>query len=48
MRMTKTQLLALLAGRGTDGITMTGDASRLTRLLSVLDAPDPAFPVVTP
>ncbi|WP_267715935.1 alkyl/aryl-sulfatase [Streptomyces sp. CoH17] len=48
MRMTKTQLLALLAGRGTDGITMTGDASRLTRLLSVLDAPDPGFPVVTP
>ncbi|NGO76569.1 MBL fold metallo-hydrolase [Streptomyces sp. YC504] len=48
MTMTKPQLLALLAGKGTDGITMTGDPALLKRLLSVLDAPDPVFPIVTP
>ncbi|MEU9222097.1 alkyl sulfatase dimerization domain-containing protein [Streptomyces sp. NPDC048376] len=48
MAMTKPQLLALLAGKGTDGITMTGDRSQLAQLLAVLDAPDRRFPVVTP
>ncbi|MER8041687.1 alkyl sulfatase dimerization domain-containing protein [Streptomyces sp. NPDC094032] len=48
MTMTKPQLLALLAGKGTAGITMTGDPSLLTRLLAVLDTPDPDFPIVTP
>ncbi|WP_199552822.1 alkyl/aryl-sulfatase [Streptomyces sp. N35] len=48
MTMTKPQLLALLAGKGTAGITMTGDPALLKRLLSVLDAPDPDFPIVTP
>ncbi|MEU5628529.1 alkyl/aryl-sulfatase [Streptomyces tendae] len=48
MTMTRAQLLAMLAGQGTDGITMTGDASQLAQLLSVLDRPDPRFPVVTP
>ncbi|PPS90645.1 alkyl/aryl-sulfatase [Streptomyces sp. MH60] len=48
MTMTKEQLLAVLAGKGTDGITMTGDRSQLAQLLSVLDTPDHRFPVVTP
>lgn len=48
MAMTKPQLLALLAGKGTDGITMTGDRSQLAQLLAVLDTPDRRFPVVTP
>ncbi|WP_121703053.1 alkyl sulfatase dimerization domain-containing protein [Streptomyces sp. E5N298] len=48
MTMTKPQLLALLAGKGTDGITMTGDGSQLAQLLTVLDTPDRRFPVVTP
>ncbi|MEV4429690.1 alkyl/aryl-sulfatase [Streptomyces sp. NPDC053792] len=48
MTMTKPQLLALLAGKGTAGITMNGDAELLPRLLSVLDAPDTDFPIVTP
>ncbi|MEU7073452.1 alkyl sulfatase dimerization domain-containing protein [Streptomyces narbonensis] len=48
MTMTKPQLIALLAGKGTDGITMTGDRALLPRLLSVLEAPDPEFPIVTP
>ncbi|GHB51849.1 alkyl sulfatase [Streptomyces viridiviolaceus] len=48
MTMTRAQLLALLAGRSTDGITMAGDASQLTRLMSALDTPDANFPIVTP
>ncbi|MET7322740.1 alkyl sulfatase dimerization domain-containing protein [Streptomyces sp. NPDC005549] len=48
MTMTKEQLLAVLAGKGTDGITMKGDRSQLAQLLSVLDTPDHRFPVVTP
>ncbi|GAA2325010.1 MBL fold metallo-hydrolase [Streptomyces kunmingensis] len=48
MTMTKAQLLAVLAGRGTDGIRMDGDPALLTRLLSVLDKPAAAFPIVTP
>ncbi|GGQ27878.1 alkyl sulfatase [Streptomyces griseomycini] len=48
MTMTRSQLLALLADKSTDGITMTGDGSQLAQLLSVLDTPDHRFPVVTP
>ncbi|MEV5732853.1 alkyl sulfatase dimerization domain-containing protein [Streptomyces sp. NPDC052292] len=48
MAMTKSQLLTLLAGKGTDGITMKGDDAQLAQLLSVLETPDPGFPVVTP
>ncbi|WP_017236507.1 alkyl/aryl-sulfatase [Streptomyces sp. SS] len=48
MTMTKPQLISLLAGKGTAGITMTGDPGLLTRLLSVLDSPDTDFPIVTP
>ncbi|MFF0834781.1 MULTISPECIES: alkyl sulfatase C-terminal domain-containing protein [unclassified Streptomyces] len=31
-----------------DGITMKGDDAQLAQLLSVLETPDPGFPVVTP
>ncbi|GAA3011423.1 alkyl sulfatase dimerization domain-containing protein [Streptomyces drozdowiczii] len=48
LTLTKPQLLGLLAGHGLDGITTDGDASALTRLLAVLDEPDPNFPIVTP
>lgn len=48
MTMTKAQLLRMLADQGIDGITMDGDASLLTRLMSVLDKPDATFPIVTP
>ncbi|MFD4318700.1 alkyl/aryl-sulfatase [Streptomyces sp. NPDC058548] len=48
LTMTKPQLIALLAGKGTDGIAMTGDRTVLPRLLSVLETPDPEFPIVTP
>lgn len=46
--MTKPQLIALLAGKGTDGITMAGDRALLPQLLPVLEAPEPEYPIVTP
>ena len=41
-------ILGLLAGRGLDGIQLAGDPAVLTTLMSLLDTPDPAFPIVTP
>lgn len=48
LTLTKPQLLGLLAGRGLDGVGREGDEGVLTRLLAVLDEPDPDFPIVTP
>ncbi len=48
LTLTKPQLLGLLGGGGLDGIELAGDPAALTRLLGVLDEPDPAFPIVTP
>ena len=48
LSLTKPQLLGLLAGSGLDGIEHTGDPAVLSRLLALLDTPDPAFPIVTP
>jgi alkyl sulfatase BDS1-like metallo-beta-lactamase superfamily hydrolase len=48
LTLTKPQLLGILAGRGLDGIEHTGDPAVLGRLTSLLDTPDPAFPIVTP
>jgi alkyl sulfatase BDS1-like metallo-beta-lactamase superfamily hydrolase len=48
LSLSKPQLLGLLAGRGLDGIEHTGDPAVLGRLLSLLDTPNPAFPIVTP
>ncbi|MFH8836755.1 alkyl/aryl-sulfatase [Streptomyces sp. NPDC017868] len=48
LTMTKPRLISLLAGKGTDGITMTGDRTLLPQLLGVLDTPEPEFPIVTP
>ena len=48
LTLTKAQLLGLLAGRGLDGIEHTGDPGSLTKLMALLDTPDPAFPIVTP
>nr|WP_106437954.1 alkyl sulfatase C-terminal domain-containing protein [Kitasatospora sp. SID7827] len=46
--LTKPQLFALLAGKGTDGIALDGDATVLARLFAALDEPDASFAVVTP
>ncbi|MER5867818.1 alkyl sulfatase dimerization domain-containing protein [Kitasatospora sp. NPDC002040] len=48
LTLTKPQLLGLLAGKGLDGVTVTGDATLLPKLLAVLDKPDPNFAIVTP
>ncbi len=42
------QLLGLFAGKGLEGIEVTGDPSKLLVLTELLDAPDSAFPIVTP
>ena len=47
LRMPKAALIGLLAGR-TDGMEIEGDLGVLERLLAVLQAPDPAFAIVTP
>lgn len=45
--LTKRQLLGLLVVGQSDGIDMSGDASVLTKLVNLTDAPDPDFAVVT-
>lgn len=47
LRMPKAALVGLLAG-STDGMETEGDLGVLERLLAVLQAPDPAFAIVTP
>ncbi|MFC1399754.1 MULTISPECIES: alkyl/aryl-sulfatase [Streptacidiphilus] len=48
LALTKPQLLGVLAGRGLDGVAVTGDVAVLGRLLALLDSPDPDFAIVTP
>ncbi|MGD9527084.1 alkyl/aryl-sulfatase [Pseudonocardia sp.] len=46
--LTRPQLLALLAGQGSDGVVFEGDAGVLHTVLSLTDQPDPSFAIVTP
>ena len=48
LTLTKPQLLGLLAGHGLDRIEHTGDPAALSKLMGLLDTPDPAFPIITP
>ncbi|AMM32919.1 alkyl sulfatase [Sinomonas atrocyanea] len=48
LRTTRKQLLAVLATGSLEGIDFEGDPAVLSTLLQVLEAPDPAFPIVTP
>lgn len=48
VELTTAQLLGLLAGSGTDAITMDGDATAITRIVELTDEADPAFAIVTP
>jgi alkyl sulfatase BDS1-like metallo-beta-lactamase superfamily hydrolase len=48
VRLTRGQLLGLLAGAAGDGVVVDGDAGVLARLMSLTDGPDHDFPVVTP
>ncbi|MFN8520354.1 MAG: alkyl sulfatase dimerization domain-containing protein [Chloroflexota bacterium] len=47
LRLPRAALIGLLAGQ-TDGMAVEGDAGVLARLAGVLQAPDPAFDIVTP
>ena len=47
LTLTRRQLAGLLGTRSLDGIEHTGDLGVLQRLLGVLEAPDPAFPIVS-
>jgi alkyl sulfatase BDS1-like metallo-beta-lactamase superfamily hydrolase len=46
--LTRPQLVGLLAAAKTDGVAIDGDAGVLSRLIGLLDEPDPTFAVVTP
>jgi alkyl sulfatase BDS1-like metallo-beta-lactamase superfamily hydrolase len=48
LTLTRAQLLGLLAGQGTGGISTEGDMGVLERLLGFLDPPEHGFPIVTP
>ncbi|MFG2892375.1 alkyl/aryl-sulfatase [Streptomyces sp. NPDC048248] len=48
LRLTKVQLLGLLAGREAGGVEQEGDAGALQRLMGLLVDPDPNFSIVTP
>ncbi|MFC5831225.1 alkyl/aryl-sulfatase [Nonomuraea insulae] len=47
LRLTKAQLVGLLAGKGVEGVEREGDTSVLQRLVAVLDRPAPDFAIVT-
>ena len=42
------ELLSLMTGKGSGGSRTEGDASLLTTLFGLLEAPDPKFDIVTP
>lgn len=48
LTLMKKRLLTLLAAPDLAGVAHTGDPGALAELLSVLEAPDPAFAIVTP
>ncbi|MFD0887942.1 alkyl sulfatase C-terminal domain-containing protein, partial [Streptosporangium algeriense] len=48
LRLTKPQLLGLIAGTDGDGVDHDGDMTVLHRLTAVLEEPTPGFAVVTP
>ncbi|MEV4399558.1 alkyl sulfatase dimerization domain-containing protein [Nonomuraea sp. NPDC049607] len=48
LRLTRAQLLGLLAGKGVEGVEREGDITALQRLVAVLDSPGRDFAIVTP
>ncbi|MFF8538080.1 alkyl/aryl-sulfatase [Streptomyces sp. SAS_267] len=48
LTLTKPQLLAVLAGKGLDGVRVQGDPRVLATLAGLLDTADPDFDIVTP
>lgn len=48
VRLTKPQLLGIVGGAGMDGVDIDGDPRALQSIMESTDAPNPAFPIVTP
>ena len=48
VRLSRSRLAQAVASGSFSGVDMTGDTGVLARLFALLDAPDPAFAVVTP
>ncbi|MDL9935962.1 alkyl sulfatase dimerization domain-containing protein [Gordonia sp. ABSL1-1] len=48
VELTKPSFIGLLTTGSAEGITTSGDATVLTRLVGLLETPDTAFPIVTP
>ena len=46
--LTRPQLLAMLAGAGTDGVQFVGHARVFEIIAGFTDQPDPTFAIVTP
>ena len=46
--LTRADLLAMLAGAGTEGIQLDGDPKPFNAIMALTEQPDPAFPIVTP
>jgi alkyl sulfatase BDS1-like metallo-beta-lactamase superfamily hydrolase len=46
--LTRTQLLALVGGAGTEGVQFDGDPATLQTIISLTDQPDDAFAIITP
>jgi alkyl sulfatase BDS1-like metallo-beta-lactamase superfamily hydrolase len=46
--LTRPQLLAMLAGAGTDGVHLAGHRQVFDIIAGFTDQPDPAFAIVTP
>ncbi|MEO3876617.1 alkyl sulfatase dimerization domain-containing protein [Nonomuraea sp. B12E4] len=47
LKLTKAQLIGLLAGKGVEGVERVGSTAALQRLIALLDRPRPDFAIVT-
>ncbi|WP_090932028.1 alkyl/aryl-sulfatase [Nonomuraea jiangxiensis] len=47
LKLTKTQLVGLLTGKGVEGVERAGSTAALQRLIALLDRPTPDFAIVT-
>jgi alkyl sulfatase BDS1-like metallo-beta-lactamase superfamily hydrolase len=48
LTLTKSQLLGMLGGAGTNGVQLDGDPKVFAMIAELTDDPDPNFTIVTP